>query len=70
MFNRAQCPTKELTTLHFYTDKVQLLQAFEPNDKPKYREFAVNRLERIFEYKIFLKHVCFSDEAIFHIQVY
>lgn len=53
--------------LQLYAYKVQLLQAFEPNDKPKQKEFAVNMLEWISEDETFLTWVCFSDEATFHV---
>jgi len=43
--------------------KVQLSQALEPNEKPKWREFAVNMLERISENEAVLRRACFSDEA-------
>lgn len=53
--------------LRLYAYKVQLLQALEPNDKPRRKEFAVNMLERISEDETFLRRVCFSDEATFHV---
>ena len=37
---------------------------------PKRKEFAVNMLQRIFEDEAFLKLVCFSDEATFHVKGY
>ena len=51
--------------LHAY--KVQMLQAIQPNDMPRRKEFAVNMLQRISEDEAFLKRVCFSDEATFHV---
>ena len=51
--------------VQLYTSKVQLLQALEPNDKPRQNEFAVNMLEQISEDTNFLTQVCFSDEATF-----
>ena len=53
--------------LRLYTYKVQLLQALEPNDKSRQKEFAVNMLERISEDETFLRRVCFSNEATFHV---
>jgi len=53
--------------LRLYAYTLQLLQAFEPNDKPKRREFAEEMLGRISEDEAFLKRVCFSDEATFHV---
>ena len=53
--------------LRLYAYKVQLLQALEPNDKPRRKEFAVNMLERTSEDETFLTRVCFSDEATFHV---
>ena len=44
-----------------------MLQAFQPNDMPTQKEFAVNMLQRISEDEAFLKRVCFSDEATFHV---
>ena len=52
--------------LRFYAYKVQMLQALQPNDIPKRKEFAVNMLQRISEDEAFFKRVCFSDEATFH----
>ena len=34
---------------------------------PRRKEFAVNMLQRISEDEAFLKPVCFSDEATFHV---
>ena len=34
---------------------------------PRRKEFAVNMLQRISEDEAFLKRVCFSDEATFHV---
>lgn len=53
--------------LRLYAYKVQLLQALEPNDKPRRKDFAINMLERISEDETFLNRVCFSDEATFHV---
>ena len=51
--------------LHAY--KVQMLQALQPNDMPRQKEFTVNILQRISEDEAFLKQVCFSDKATFHV---
>ena len=53
--------------LRLYAYKVQMLQALQPNDMPRRKEFALNMLQRISEDEAFLKRVCFSDEATFHI---
>ena len=53
--------------LKLYTYKVQMLQALQPNDMPRRKEFAVNMLQQIFEDEAFLKQVCFSDEATFYV---
>ena len=63
-FNSAQSPTQEF---RLYAYKVKMLQALQPNDMPRRKEFAVNMLQRISEDKAFLKRVCFSDEATFHV---
>ena len=44
-----------------------MLQALQSNDMPRRKEFAVNMLQRISEDEAFLKRVCFSDEATFHV---
>ena len=53
--------------LQLYAHKMQILQAIQQNDKPKRKEFAVNMLERISEDEAFLKRICSSDEATFHV---
>ena len=53
--------------LRLFAYKVQMLQALQPNDMPRRKEFAVNMLQRIFEDEAFLKLVCFSNEATFHV---
>ena len=53
--------------LRLYAYKVQMLQALQPNDKPRRKEFVVNMLQQISENEAFLKRVCFSDEATFHV---
>ena len=53
--------------LILYAYKVQMLQALQPNDMPRQKEFAVNILQRISEDETFLKRVCFSDETTFHV---
>ena len=44
-----------------------MLQRLQTNDKPKRKEFADNMLHRIFENEEFIKGICFSDEAMFHV---
>ena len=44
-----------------------MLQALQPNDMTRRKEFAKNMLQRISEDEAFLKRVCFSDEATFHV---
>ena len=41
--------------LRLYAYKVKMLQALQPNDMPRRKEFAVNMLQRISEDKAFLK---------------
>ena len=53
--------------LRLYTYKVQMLQALQPNDMPRRKEFAVNMLQRISENEAFFKRVCFSDEKTSHV---
>ena len=53
--------------LKLFAYKVQILQTLQPNDMPRRKEFAVNMLQRISEDEAFLKQVCFSDEATFHV---
>ena len=53
--------------LRLFAYKVQMLQTLQPNDMPRRKEFAVNMLQRISEDEVFLKGVCFSDEATFHV---
>ena len=50
-----------------YAYKVQLLQALQPNDKPRRRAFAKEMLGRIAEDEEFLKYVCFSVESTLHV---
>ena len=53
--------------LRLFAYKVQMLQALQPNDMPRQKEFAVNMLQRISEDEAFLKQVCFNNEATFHV---
>ena len=53
--------------LRLYAYKVQMLQAFQPNDMPRRKEFAVNMLQQISDDEAFLKRVCFSDAATFNV---
>ena len=53
--------------LRLFAYKVQMLQRLQPNDMPRRKKFAVNMLQRISEDEVFLKRVCFSDEATFHV---
>ena len=53
--------------LKLFACKVQMLQTLQPNDMPRRKEFAMNMLQRIYEDEAFLKRVCFSDEATFHV---
>ena len=46
---------------------MQMLQALQPNDKSKGKEFPDSMLERISEDKAFLKRICFGDEATFYV---
>ena len=53
--------------LRLYAYKVQMLQALQPNDMPRRKEFAMNILQRISEDEAFLKRICLSDEKTFHV---
>ena len=53
--------------LRLFAYKAQMLQARQSNDMPRGKEFVVNMLHRISEDEAFLKRVCFSDEATFHV---
>ena len=53
--------------VRLFVYKVQMLQALQPNDMPRQKEFAVNMLQQISEDEAFLKRVCFSDEVTFHV---
>lgn len=53
--------------LKLYPYKLQLVQALEPNDRPRRTEFAFDMLEQIAEDPNFLNLICFSDEATFHV---
>ena len=53
--------------LRLHANKVQMLQALQPNYIPRRKEFAVNMLQRISEDEAFLKRVRFSNEATFHV---
>ena len=52
--------------LRLYAYEVQM-KALQPNDMPRRKEFAVNMLQQISENEAFLKRVCFSNEATFHV---
>ena len=53
--------------LRLYAYKVQMLQALQPNDMPRRKEFAVNMLQRISDDEAFLKRACFNDAATFNV---
>ena len=53
--------------LRLYACKVQMLQGLQPNDMPRRKEFVVSMLQQISEDEAFLKRVCFSDQATFHV---
>ena len=44
-----------------------MLQALQPNGKPKQKQFANNKLEQISEDEVFLKQICFSNKTTFHV---
>jgi len=50
-----------------YPYKLQLVQELKPNDKPRRLHFATDMLARINNDPTFLKRICFSDEATFHV---
>jgi hypothetical protein len=45
---------------------VQLVQALEPDDRPRRAAFATEMLQRIGEDNDYLTRVCFPHEATFH----
>ena len=51
--------------LRLYAYKVQMLQALQPNDMSRRKEFAVNMLQRISEDDAFLKRVCLVMKQLF-----
>lgn len=51
--------------LHLYAYKVQIVQAFQPNDRPR-QQFAIEMLGRIDQNPNYLWNVMFLDEATFH----
>ena len=53
--------------LKLYAYKVQIVQSLQPDDGPRRASFATEILNRIDEDNDYLKRVCFSDEATFHI---
>lgn len=53
--------------LRLYAYKVQLVQALEPNDRPKRMQFATDMLRRIENGDGFLRRILFCDEACFHV---
>ena len=48
---------------------MQLLQALEPNDKPKRREFAVNMMERISEDETILKLWGYVKDIVYRTKI-
>ena len=62
----SQSFAKKFATLCICSE-VQLLQALEPKDKPRQKEFAEMMLHRLDSDPGFLKRVCFSDESTFHV---
>jgi hypothetical protein len=53
--------------LHLHAYTLQIVQALQPNDRPRRAAFATEILHRIDEDNDYLKRVVFSDEATFHI---
>ena len=53
--------------LRLYAYKVQLLQALQPEDKPRRKEFGVTMPDRLDSDPGFFKRVCFNDESTFHL---
>lgn len=51
--------------LHAY--KLQILHAIQPNDRPRRAQFASDLLKCIEEDGDYMSHVCFTDEATFHL---
>ena len=48
-------------------NKIQLLQALKPDDKSERKEFALDIVEKMEEDCHFLNHICFNNEATFHV---
>lgn len=53
--------------LKLYVSKVQIVQALQPDDHPKRKQFAKDMLNHLNEDNDFWKRMCFSDEATFHV---
>lgn len=53
--------------LKLYVSKVQIVQALQPDDHPKHKQFAKDMLNHLNEDNDFWKRMCFSDEATFHV---
>lgn len=53
--------------LKFFAYKLQVVQKLEQNDFPLRTEFANNVLDRLELNENYLKRICFSDEATFHV---
>ena len=65
MLNSAQSPTQEFKIACLQSENVTGTSA--KRHAPRQKEFALNMLQRISENEAFLKQVCFSDEATFHV---
>jgi hypothetical protein len=53
--------------LSFWPYKFQLLHELKPNDRPHWRDFCTDMLNRLKEDNLFLDKIVFSDEATFHL---
>jgi hypothetical protein len=58
--------TSEHKQLRLCAYKVQLIQAMEPDDHPRWAAFATEMLQRIDEDNDYITSIWFSDEANFH----
>ena len=54
-------------TLRFYPYKIKLIHSMKPEDGPARKLFADTMLRSIQVDQHFLKRICFSDEATFHV---
>jgi hypothetical protein len=64
MFNSARCAIQKAPPKSY---KIQMIHPLKPSDQVAHINYAVDMLERIDASPAFLRQVCFSDEATFHV---